>query len=495
MDEAAPKEAGASARCGIYSTPLTAELGDTVIRLAGVPSVAAGQPDARPAGGPRGASIGSCRGPRAAPASSASRNEQLHPNRSRSEAASHRLRPAPDHRGRGPTSGDERVGIPSKFQRVTATSPLQYIKQAWRPHPVALMAYDGHNASTAAAAVGYENALPQFGREFSDCSGTSPGQDAANICTLTAARGSRTEKTAASRKRTIWLAGQSRLVAGYRCNVCLSAFPASFATIPRFRRENRCPKTELLLPAVFTHNAVLQRNMPVPLSGAGLPRERKFRVVLVRHKAQAAAGADGKFMATLPAMPAGGPFELTVRAGEQRLTVRNVLIGECGVLRPSRTWSGPSPICPIPRPSWTTPTSPPSACCECPRLVAHEPAADVNCAWKACTRDMAMMFSGVAFFFGRDIHKETGVPIGLIDASWAARSVETWTSMQALKTQPETQPIIDRYEEAMKDLPRPCAITPTLAAWEKDCYWEVPATRAKAKAGPPPTLTTRPGRR
>ncbi len=117
-----------------------------------------------------------------------------------------------------------------------------------------------------------------------------------------------------------------------------------------------------------------------------------------------------------------------------------------------------------------------------PKALAHEPAADVNCAWKVCTRNTAMMFSGVAFFFGRHIHKETGVPIGLIDASWGGTIVETWTSMQALKTQPETQPIIDRYEEAMKDLPKARAIyAEQLAAWEKDCYWEDPGNQGEGK--------------
>jgi AraC-like DNA-binding protein len=41
-----------------------------------------------------------------------------------------------------------------------------------------MMVHEGHNASTAAAAVGYESGS-QFGREFKRLFGSSPAEDAA----------------------------------------------------------------------------------------------------------------------------------------------------------------------------------------------------------------------------------------------------------------------------------------------------------------------------
>ncbi len=66
------------------------------------------------------------------------------------------------------------------FKQVTATSPLQYLKQVCLHRARSLMAHDGCNASVAATRVGYESAS-QFGREFKRLFGTPPVQDAARL--------------------------------------------------------------------------------------------------------------------------------------------------------------------------------------------------------------------------------------------------------------------------------------------------------------------------
>ncbi|WP_165223097.1 AraC family transcriptional regulator [Aquisphaera insulae] len=63
------------------------------------------------------------------------------------------------------------------FKLVTASSPLQYIKRVRLDQARLLMAHDGHNASTAARAVGYESAS-QFSREFKRLFGATPLEDA-----------------------------------------------------------------------------------------------------------------------------------------------------------------------------------------------------------------------------------------------------------------------------------------------------------------------------
>jgi AraC-like DNA-binding protein len=66
------------------------------------------------------------------------------------------------------------------FKRVTDTTPIQYIKQVRLHRARTLMAYEGHNAGTAASEVGYES-QSQFGREFKRLFGLTPAQDAANL--------------------------------------------------------------------------------------------------------------------------------------------------------------------------------------------------------------------------------------------------------------------------------------------------------------------------
>jgi AraC-like DNA-binding protein len=62
------------------------------------------------------------------------------------------------------------------FKLVTASSPLQYLKRVRLEHARRLMAHNGHNASTAARAVGYESPS-QFSREFKRLFGTTPTAD------------------------------------------------------------------------------------------------------------------------------------------------------------------------------------------------------------------------------------------------------------------------------------------------------------------------------
>ena len=63
------------------------------------------------------------------------------------------------------------------FKLVTACPPLQYLKRIRLDQARRLMAHDGHNASTAARAVGYESPS-QFSREFKRLFGVTPVEEA-----------------------------------------------------------------------------------------------------------------------------------------------------------------------------------------------------------------------------------------------------------------------------------------------------------------------------
>jgi len=48
--------------------------------------------------------------------------------------------------------------------------------------------------------------------------------------------------------------------------------------------------------------------------------------------------------------------------------------------------------------------------------------------WESATGEQIGACSGVAYFFAKKIHQETGIPIGIIDASWGGTMIETWMS-------------------------------------------------------------------
>ena len=61
--------------------------------------------------------------------------------------------------------------------------------------------------------------------------------------------------------------------------------------------------------------------------------------------------------------------------------------------------------------------------------------------WTSCTPQSVAAdgwggFSAAAYFFGRQLHKDLNVPIGLIDTSWGGTPAEFWTSRKALEANP-----------------------------------------------------------
>src|SRR5687767_12873126 len=83
---------------------------------------------------------------------------------------------------------------------------------------------------------------------------------------------------------------------------------------------------ELKLPAVFSDNMVLQRNLANPVWGWADPNET-ITVAIGNQKKQATADANGKWMVKLDKLDAGGPHELVV-TGKKTLSFKNVLVGE-----------------------------------------------------------------------------------------------------------------------------------------------------------------------
>ena len=65
------------------------------------------------------------------------------------------------------------------------------------------------------------------------------------------------------------------------------------------------------------------------------------------------------------------------------------------------------------------------------------PLADCGGSWKGCSPEIVASFSGVAYFFGREIHRELDMPVGLIEADWGGTPAEAWTSEYGLRALPD----------------------------------------------------------
>jgi len=59
----------------------------------------------------------------------------------------------------------------------------------------------------------------------------------------------------------------------------------------------------------------------------------------------------------------------------------------------------------------------------------------------------------VGYYFGRDLNKSLGVPVGLIHSSWGGTPAEAWTRREALETNPALTPILQRFSNDVATYP------------------------------------------
>ena len=199
-----------------------------------------------------------------------------------------------------------------------------------------------------------------------------------------------------------------------------------------------------LVCPIFGDHMVLQRNKPNTLWGWAKPGS-EIQVELSGKKTSAHTGADGRWQANLPPLPAGGPHVLKID-GPQHVELTDILIGDvwlCGgqsnmELGLTRAHDGAAEAKAANHPGI--------------RLfrVAGKPAYRAaplpQGKWQVCTPESFTTgsgFSAVAYYFGRKIHAETGVPIGLIQSAVGGTPAETWMSPDSLRKMPDFVPALD----------------------------------------------------
>ncbi len=195
-------------------------------------------------------------------------------------------------------------------------------------------------------------------------------------------------------------------------------------------------QAEVRLAHVFSEHMVLQRQQPIAVWGWANPGEA-VQVQFHGHMARTKANVQGQWRVKLPAQVAGGPYTLVVR-GQNSIKLNDVLIGDLWLA------SGQSNM------EWSVAQSDNAAVelaladwplirhIKIPKSVAFAPQQDfAQAEWKVSNPANAGEFSAAGYFFARKVHQETGVPIGIINASWGGTNIEAWISKAALATQPD----------------------------------------------------------
>lgn len=186
------------------------------------------------------------------------------------------------------------------------------------------------------------------------------------------------------------------------------------------------------MPRIFGDHMVLQRNAEVRVWGWDRPgKEVTVRMAGQQHTVR--AGDEGTWEVTLLPMDAGGPYEMHIK-GSGSVSFKDILVGEVWVC------SGQSNM------EWSVRQSadagneiqaavfPEIRLFTVPRRIAIDPKDDLEEGqWLLCSPETVSSFSAVAYYFGRHLHVEKDVPVGLIHSSWGGTVAETWISRESME--------------------------------------------------------------
>ena len=212
---------------------------------------------------------------------------------------------------------------------------------------------------------------------------------------------------------------------------------------------------EVRMPSIFSDNMMLQQDADVRIFGKAGAGERISVVSSWGAESAAVADADGEWEVMLRSPKATNEPQTLEVKGENIVSISNILIGEVWLCTGQSNMEYP-----VGRQgdgSWATGmigSEEELADSDYPDIrlfqAAHQLSPggekdDVAGKWVVCNADNADNFSAVAFVFGKRLHKELGVPVGLIQDTWGGTPIEAWTKMDVMDGNPCYTDVLNMY--------------------------------------------------
>ena len=152
-------------------------------------------------------------------------------------------------------------------------------------------------------------------------------------------------------------------------------------------------KAEVKLPGIIGNNMVLQRNSEVNLWGYATPNKNvAIKTSWNQMEYKVKSDCDGNWKVKVATNEASGPQSITFNDGEE-LVIENILLGEVWICGGQY---------------------------------------DCKSEWLCSSSASVASFSATAYFFGLNLHRMLGVPVGLVTSNWGGSTIETWMNKESI---------------------------------------------------------------
>ena len=192
----------------------------------------------------------------------------------------------------------------------------------------------------------------------------------------------------------------------------------------------------LKFPAIFGDNMVLQQQQAVPIWGWNTPGA----TVVVKFAGQSKstrANDQGRWTVKLSKLQASAtPQSLVIESSTTKIFT-NVLVGEVWLYSGQSNMEKPIGNQPGQKPCFNAPEElaaanyPNIRLFKVEKILSPKPLDDLQKfdSWRSCDSNAleSIKFSAAGYFFGREIHTNLNVPVGLVESSWGGTRIEPWT--------------------------------------------------------------------
>ena len=245
-------------------------------------------------------------------------------------------------------------------------------------------------------------------------------------------------------------------------------------------------ETPLRMPAMFGDHMVLQRDRAVPVWGWAAPGE-EVSVGFGGQKKTAKADAEGEWLVKLdPLAATAAPRQLEIVRAAETLVFTDVVVGDVWLCSGQSNMHFQMDRVENSRQEIAAADYPAMRFFTVEHQFGQQPKTDASGAWKPVSPATAAGCSAVAYYFGRDLQRKLGVPVGLLVSSVGGTRIETWMRSETLAATGEAGPLIAKWQHVS-----PAEFENIAAAYrayqhQRDKVYPQSVKAAKAKGGPVP---------